>query len=285
MRPPDDDGSRLWLRYDVIDDCAYVERCRLLLGEVVVQSSTATANAASEELVAALGGLLGVELPVYREPQGPNPLLLVTPADPLGSTLPPSEDFSALGDEGFVIRRQAVSGRDAILIAANRDAGLLYGAFAFIAALQARRSLEELDVVSVPRIRRRLLDHWDNLDGSIERGYAGTSLWDWDALPHHLSSRYRDYARTNASVGINGAVLTNVNANARVLTADYIAKVAALADVLRPYGIRVYLTARFSAPVSAISTPPIRSTNACGPGGVRKRPRSSQKSAISVDFW
>ena len=74
-------------------------------------------------------------------------------------------------------------------------------------------------------------------------------LWDWAALPNELSPRYRDYARANASLGINAAALTNVNANARVLTPEYLAKVAAIADVLRPYGIRVFLTARFSAPI------------------------------------
>jgi alpha-glucuronidase len=94
-----------------------------------------------------------------------------------------------------------------------------------------------------------MLDHWDNLDGSVERGYAGRSLWEWDRLPGALSPRYRDYARANASIGINGSVLTNVNASATVLTPAYLAKAAAIAGVLRPYGIRVYLTARFSAPM------------------------------------
>lgn len=93
------------------------------------------------------------------------------------------------------------------------------------------------------------MNHWDNLDGTIERGYAGSSLWDWHKLPDYLSPRYLDYARANASIGINGTVLTNVNAHALVLTAAYLQKVAALAGVFRPYGIRVYLTARFSAPI------------------------------------
>jgi alpha-glucuronidase len=83
----------------------------------------------------------------------------------------------------------------------------------------------------------------------VERGYAGRSLWDWDRLPGTVAPRYRDYARANASIGINGSVLTNVNASARVLTPEYIAKAAAIANVFRPYGIRVYLTARFSAPI------------------------------------
>ena len=94
-----------------------------------------------------------------------------------------------------------------------------------------------------------MLDHWDNLDRTVERGYAGQSLWDWPHLPDSLPERYRDYARANASIGINGAALTNVNANAKFLTPEYLTKVAALAGVFRPYGISVYLTARFSAPI------------------------------------
>src|SRR5256886_16949418 len=99
------------------------------------------------------------------------------------------------------------------------------------------------------KLRLRLLDHWDNLDGTVERGYAGRSLWDWPHLPDSIDPRYRDYARANASLGINGTVLTNVNANATALSPEYIAKVAALGKVFRPYGLRVYLTARFSAPI------------------------------------
>jgi alpha-glucuronidase len=94
-----------------------------------------------------------------------------------------------------------------------------------------------------------MLNHWDNLDGTVERGYAGASIWDWQRLPGFLDPRYRDYARANASLGINGTVVTNVNANALVLSESYIRKAAALANVFRSYGIKLYLTARFSAPI------------------------------------
>ncbi len=94
-----------------------------------------------------------------------------------------------------------------------------------------------------------MLDHWDNLDGTIERGYAGHSLWDWHKLPDYLSPRYEDYARADASIGINAVSLTNVNADPLVLTAEYLPKVAALADVFRRWGLRVFLTARFSSPI------------------------------------
>ena len=104
-------------------------------------------------------------------------------------------------------------------------------------------------------MKLRLLNHWDNLDRSIERGYAGKSLWNWDELPGHVDPRLRDYARANASIGINGAVLNNVNASAEFLTAKYLDKVAAIANVFRPFGIRVYLSARFSAPIELSKLP------------------------------
>jgi alpha-glucuronidase len=135
-----------------------------------------------------------------------------------------------------------------VVVAGNRDIGVLYGVFALLRRVQMNEPLDELAVTEAPRIQRRILDHWDNLNGTIERGYAGFSLWNWFALPDYLDPRYTDYARACASIGINGTVLTNVNADALVLTEPYLRKVAALASVFRPYGIRVYLTARFSAP-------------------------------------
>jgi alpha-glucuronidase len=148
-----------------------------------------------------------------------------------------------------VLRALPVQGRAAVVIAANTDVGVLYGAFALLRQLQTHRPLDGLNVVSAPRVQLRLLNHWDNLDRTIERGYAGFSLWDWHKLPDYLAPRYIDYARANASLGINGTVLTNVNANALILTPQYLEKVAALANTFRPYGIKVYLTARFSAPI------------------------------------
>ena len=94
-----------------------------------------------------------------------------------------------------------------------------------------------------------MLDHWDNLNRTVERGYAGISIWNWQKLPGYIDKRYIDYARANASIGINAVALNNVNANATILTKDYLIKVAALANVFRPYGIKVYFTARFSAPI------------------------------------
>ena len=159
-----------------------------------------------------------------------------------------TNEISGLGDEGFLIKTLKVNGTPCTVIAARKDMGVMYGVFHFLRLLQTQSDIKELNITQMPKLQRRMLNHWDNLNGTIERGYAGYTLWDWQRLPGYIDPRYRDYARANASIGINGTVLNNVNANARSLTTEYLIKAAALADVFRPYGIRVYLTARFSAP-------------------------------------
>ncbi|MGN6375478.1 MAG: alpha-glucuronidase, partial [Sphingomonas sp.] len=136
------------------------------------------------------------------------------------------------------------------VIAANRDVGVLYGAFAFLRELQTGQPIDHLDIASAPKVKLRVLNHWDNLDRTVERGYAGESIWDWWRLPDYRDPRYTDYARANASIGINGTVLNNVNATPDVLTHRYIEKAAALADIFRPYGIKVYLSVNFASPIA-----------------------------------
>lgn len=149
-------------------------------------------------------------------------------------------------DEGYRLRSQP-GGR--IEISARRDIGLLYGAFDLIRRWRTAAPTDALDVLEQPAVRLRLLNHWDNPDRFVERGYAGQSIWDWWKLPDHADGRYADYARANASIGINGAVLNNVNAKAIQLTPEWIAKAAKLADIFRPFGVRVYLSARWSSPM------------------------------------
>ncbi len=180
-------------------------------------------------------------------PGGTLPILLATAAAP--ALRPLKLPFEGLGDEGYLVRNVTLNGQRVILVAGNSDRGALYGAFALIRHLATGGKADALNLQSAPKVKLRVLNHWDNLDGSIERGYAGQSLWDWWTLPDFKDPRYTDYARANASIGINGTVLNNVNAKSDSLTAPYIAKAAALADVFRPWGIKVYLSVKFSAPI------------------------------------
>jgi alpha-glucuronidase len=245
-----EDGYELWLRYRLVANPARLSQYRTALTHIVFPGESPTLVAARNELKRGLQGLLGVNVPVRANPGGDGSLIAGTPQSSSAiAALGLAAGLNRLGDEGYLIRRMTVNGRRAIVLAAKNEIGVLYGAFAFLRLLQTQASLETLNIASTPRIQLRLLNHWDNLDRTVERGYAGFSLWDWQKLPDYNSPRYVDYARANASIGINGTVLTNVNANAVVLTPEFLAKVAALANIFRPYGIKVFLTARFSAPI------------------------------------
>jgi alpha-glucuronidase len=247
-----EDGYRLWLRYDPIADNSLRNAYAASISEIVIpENAPPTVLAARDELVAGLRGLLGVDVPVVAKTSRDNALLLGRPNDPAIAALVTETDLRAASEEGYIVRRVAVAGGHRIAIIANRDIGLLYGAFALLRQLQTNQSLDNLNLVSAPKIQRRLLNHWDNLNRQIERGYAGFSLWEWFYLPEIHSPRYRDYARACASLGLNGTVINNVNADAQILTPAYLAKVAALAAEFRPYGVRIYLTARFSAPLES----------------------------------
>ena len=241
-----EDGYDLWLRYRPMPAearASYGDTLRSL----TPGGDSPTLTRVTAELSRGLSGLTGRNTPITDRP-GEGAVLYGTPAT---SVLIAALDLplSHLGEEGYLLRSVRIDGRRVTVIAGNTDVGVLYGAFELLRRMQTRQPIAALDVRSRPAVRLRVLNHWDNLDRTVERGYAGQSIWDWHKLPDFRPRLYEDYARANASIGVNGTVLNNVNSNARSLTPEYIAKTAALAEVFRPYGIRVYLSARFSAPM------------------------------------
>ncbi|NCT72654.1 MAG: alpha-glucuronidase [Xanthomonadaceae bacterium] len=242
-----EDGYALWMRYVPVDATS-AGGYRAHAQEIVAPDRTATQRVAREELERGLAGLLGVT-PRLRTTLGDGGAFVLGTPQSSPWVAPFRRDLQALGDQGYLLRSARIGERDVIVVAARDDVGVLYGVFHLLRLMQTGASLDRLEVRESPAIARRVLNHWDNLDGYVERGYAGGSLWDWHTLPDWQDPRYIDYARANASLGINGSVLNNVNANALSLSPDYLRKAATLADVFRPYGIRVYLSARFSAPI------------------------------------
>lgn len=206
-----EDGSRLWLRQST-DAHA----------QITAPRQSPTLNIAVRELKQAWKGL---------------PVTLVLKKD------------KQLSSEGFRIRQ--VNGK--LTVTSPSETGLLYAAYHLIRLQEMRNfgkpSETDLEITENPAYDLRILNHWDNLDRSIERGYAGKSLWNWEELPGTLSDRYEAYARANASIGINATVLNNVNASSKILSAEYLEKVKALADIFRPYGIKVYLSINFASPM------------------------------------
>jgi len=206
-----EDGSALWLRYKAVNRA-----------KVSLSKETPTTNIAQRELTTFYDADRAV-------------LLLV--------------DNPQLGDEGFVLKGDTVE--------ATAEAGLLYGAYALLERQRqtatGAANLRHNELVQVPAYGLRLLNHWDNLDGSIERGYAGQSIF-WRNGRGKTSrtdlQRIGDYARANASIGINGAVLNNVNASPQMLTRQVLSDVKTFADILRPYHIRVFLSINFATPMA-----------------------------------
>jgi len=243
-------GYDLWLNYPKIEEPALLSKYLKATNSVFFSGGNKILLAAENELVRGLNTMLGQESNVQNSPDLLNTMWVLKKAD-LNRELQTAlkGDFERIGKEGFIIKSVSVEGRNILLVTANEDLGILYGVFKFLQLMKMQREPEGLNVTEAPKIELRMLNHWDNLDRTIERGYAGFSLWNWHKLPKYIDQRYIDYARANASIGINATTLTNVNANALVLTPAYLEKVAALADVFRPYGIKVFLTARFSAPI------------------------------------
>ncbi|MCV9387064.1 alpha-glucuronidase family glycosyl hydrolase [Reichenbachiella ulvae] len=240
-----DDGHQLWLRYDPVEEEALRADYISQIQNFNVPGEGATFDLIREELGLGLEKMLLSEI---AESQTEEASLLVVLSDHtrVSRSDISKETLSSLGEEGYLIRSNE---QNQILLTANTPLGLYYGTFHFLRRLQTRQSINDLDIVSVPKVETRMLNHWDNLDRTSERGYAGFAIWDWHRLPDYLDPIYAEYARANASLGINATVPINVNSNALILTPMYLEKVKALADVFRPYGIKMYLTARFSAPV------------------------------------
>ena len=151
-----------------------------------------------------------------------------------------------LQPEGFRIRHED----NKITLTSPTETGLLYAAYHLLRMQETGQNVVEAQTTENPAYNLRILNHWDNMDRTVERGYAGQSLWNWEELPNTVSDRYKEYARANASIGINGTVLNNVNASPKILSAEYLQKVKALADIFRPYGLRVYLSVNFASPMA-----------------------------------
>lgn len=216
-----EDGSQLWLRYDYIGTA-----------DVVSSVHTPVIDVAIKEL--------------HDYWKGKKVKLTVNDAD---------ERFKQGGNSSYVIHRTA----DGIEIVGSTETSVLYGAYDLLR--QQKTGIWTLGKVMSSPFSLRMLNHWDNINGSIERGYAGKSLWKWEQINENMAKenetlycRIIEYCRANASLGINGSVLNNVNASPNILTRPYLEKVKVLADIFRPYGIRVYLSINFASPMALGAT-------------------------------
>ncbi|AOZ99828.1 alpha-glucuronidase family glycosyl hydrolase [Flavobacterium commune] len=241
---------KLWLQYKKVQDTKIATNYHSKINGIVALGNSETIQTAIKEIQLGLSGLIGHQITLQKNTNTENMLILGNQSSLDEAVLKNvKSEFDLINNEGYIIKTIQLKNKKHILITAKTDIGVLYGVFNFLKLLQTNQQIENLAITDSPRINIRMLNHWDNLDRTVERGYAGFSLWNWQKLPDFIDQRYIDYARANASIGINGTVINNVNANALILTPQYLEKVEALAKVFRPYGIKVYLTARFSAPI------------------------------------
>jgi alpha-glucuronidase len=230
-----DDGSRLWLKYDLIKGQNQKLVYQKYTKFISIKTVHPVLQKAAEELQIGFAGLLGSKTKI------------VTNSNQTGGCILEVSNNQALtsklANDGFAIFFK----KGNLIISSKSEAGVLYGAFELLRRIQTGQSLNE-NIVSSPKIKIRMLNHWDNANGTVERGYAGSSMWKWNELPFRIDPRYIAYARANASLGINATSINNVNASSRFLTAEYLEKIKAIADVLRPYGIKVFISVNFRSP-------------------------------------
>jgi len=233
-----DDGSRLWLRFRPQE----VSEIPSFSGLNGSETSIAV-----KEFQRAWNEMTSSSLPVINQLKN-NTLLIGTTKDRSIRGLRLDRELLEAGPEGYIIRSVRQGTNNITVVASADERGLLYGVFHLLRLIQTGQLTGNLDMTEKPRFDIRILNHWDNLNGTVERGYAGRSIWRWDELPGTISPRYKEYARANASIGINATVLNNVNATPDVLTREYLEKVRVIADQLRPYHIKVFLSINFSSP-------------------------------------
>jgi len=169
-----EDGYRLWLRYDLISDPHVLKSYNQLINGVMFPGSSPTIKAAKEELQLGLKGLLGKEIQEVNDLSHDGILIVGTPHNLTTLSIPGiTERLKNVGSEGYIISSTSINNKRVIVISANEDAGVLYGVFNFLRLLQKHQIIDNLSIESSPRIKVRMLNHWDNLDRTVERGYAG----------------------------------------------------------------------------------------------------------------
>ena len=232
-----EDGHQLWLRFDKSAEDAH------LFNGLVGDNNILAVN----EFQEAWKPLTGSNLPATKILTD-KVLVIGTSKNRTIKSFGFEKTLKSLGYEGYILKSVKKKNKTYTVVAGNSDAGLLYGVYHLLRLIQTYQFDENLNIFEKPAYNHRLLNHWDNLDRTVERGYAGYSIWMWDELPAVVSPLYKEYARANASIGINGTVLNNVNASPEILSAEYLEKVKAIAAEIRPYNIKVYLSINFSSP-------------------------------------
>ncbi len=241
-------GQDAWLRYALLEAVARA-KYETLPAALVVPEHSAVLTAARDEMVRGVSGMTGRTLRldgIVKEKT-----IILGTINGIRKIVPGFESPKPLEADGFLLASRRVRGFDCIIIASTTERGVLYGVFAFLSRMARGEDLTAVERVSQPLVPLRWVDEWDNLNGTIERGYAGPSIFFENGSVRADLTRAGQYARLLASVGINGCTINNVNADRRILDDSFIPQLARIADVFRPWGVRLAVSVDLSSPKTA----------------------------------
>lgn len=244
---------KCWLKYYKLENKKMSGEYKNLLRNIVIKENTEITQSAVNELKRGLAGILGIRPEISEEPAKPAFLMLGTLSGNKSIAGLLGREKQNLGEEGFIIKLLTEKEQKQLLVAGKTDRGLLYGVFSLLRLIQTGTGLDELPRIEDPVNQLRMVNHWDNMDGSIERGYAGKSIFYKNNKITGNLARISDYARMLASVGINAIAINNVNVHkfeTLLITDRYIKDAAKLNEIFRSYGIKLFLSINFASPLS-----------------------------------
>jgi alpha-glucuronidase len=239
-------GAAAWLRYVPLDKQSSQKYSALPLNVVVLGDSPVLGSAKSE-LVLGIRSMLGISLREGKTLPQENAIVLGT-LSTLQAASPKLFEHADLAEDGFLLGAEKFHGSDCLFVTAATDRGILYGVFALLGRIARGESVSAIHETQQPYAAIRWADEWDNLDGRIERGYAGPSIFFENGYVRADLTRAGEYARLLASIGINGCAINNVNANPRVVEESFLPQLARVANVFRPWGVRLAISVDLSSP-------------------------------------
>jgi alpha-glucuronidase len=242
-----DTGQKGWLRYARIHDAAARKQYLSLPAVVVALGNSPEIQSAQQEMVLGVRGMLGRTLREEGSLPDESAIVLGTIGE-IRRAAPESRLDARLEKDGYLLRTMPLNGRRCLVVTGANERGVLYGTFALLRRIASRQTVTNLNVISEPAAPIRWVNEWDNLDGSIERGYGGRSIFWNDGHVAEDLGRVREYARLLASLGINGCTVNNVNADPRLLTPAYIPQLADIANIFRSWGVRLSVSINLAAP-------------------------------------
>nr|WP_258567731.1 alpha-glucuronidase family glycosyl hydrolase [Paenactinomyces guangxiensis] len=248
-----------WLQYNKIKESAWMEEYKTWCSNLVVVENSEVINSAKAELLRGISSMLGFNPSVLMEPQQKTLIMLGTigKTDLLDNRIN-KQEFEHLNPDGYVIKTVTVGEHNRLLLIGKTEKGALYAAFHLLRLMQTRKHLHNLDIIQNPKNPLRMINQWDNMDGSIERGYAGKSIFYENNKITTRLDRIKDYARLLSSVGINAIAINNVNVHqveTKLTTSEFLPDVAKIADIFRAYGIRTFLSINYASPIQIGNLP------------------------------